>query len=211
MIYALDPPKSEERNKLKDFEEEELEEIVRLMLKVSTKRLKKEYKFHHNLTLNGLQRFCCECCIYTPQNTFYINPPSFSRESRYDYWDIGFLDIKNNLFYEANLLTKTPFEKNLFFFDFTNFLQVIIDKKIYSKLFEMLDFDKGQFLNNDRFLYEPSFLRSLRNVTGDVFSADFLLYICDMMKSQNKMISYSIFKKKISSNLKNFREVMKLY
>ena len=181
------------------------------MFRVKSKRLKKDFKFGHSLTLNGLQRFSCESVIYTPQNMFYVKAPSFSRDKVYELWDVGFLDIRNVLFYEVSLLTENEFEKNLFFFDFTNLLQIIIDKKIYSKLFEQLEFDKGQFINNDRFIYEPTFLRALRRVTGEVFSADFLLYVCDMMKAHNKMISYSIFKKKISSNLKNFREVLKIY
>jgi hypothetical protein len=188
-----------------------LDEVIRIMFKIKSKRLKKDFKFSHSMTLNGLQRFSCETVIYTSHNVFYVKAPSFSREKNYELWDLGFLDIKNLLFYEVSLLTETEFEKNLFFFDFTNLLQLIIDKKIFSKLFELFEYDKGQFLYNDRFIYEPTFLRALRKLTGDMFSADFLLYVCDMMKAHNKMISYSIFKKKMTSNLKNFREIMKIY
>lgn len=190
--------------------EDELDEVIRIMFKIKSKRLKKEFKFSHNLALNGLQRFSCETVIYTQTNIFYVRAPSFCRYKNYEFWDLGFLDIKNTIFYEISLLSESEFEKNLFFFDLTNLLQIIIDKKIFSKLFEQFEFDKGQFLNNDRFIYEPTFLRALRKVTNDMFSADFLLYICDMMKAHNKMIAYSIFKKKISSNLKNFREILKI-
>lgn len=180
------------------------------MLRIKPNKLKKSFKLNQSAHLNGLQRFSCECCIYTPNNVFYIASPSFSREQDYEFWDICFLDVKNVLVYEISLLSKNIFEKNLFFYDWTNFLQLAIDKKLYLKLFELLDFDKGQYIHNDRFLYEPTFIRSLRKITQDIFSADFLLFICDIMKSNNKMVAYSILKKKLSSNLKNFRDNLKI-
>jgi hypothetical protein len=40
----------------------------------------------------------------------------------------------------------------------------------------------------------------------DVLSNDFFIFLCDLMKTSNNYISYSILKKKIASNLKNFKE-----
>jgi len=195
---------------LEDGEEEDLEEIVRLTFKVNSKRLKKDVNLNGNV-LNGLQRFSCECCLYIGGNIYFINAPSYSKEQDYEYWDLGYLDVKNSIFYETSLLTNVLWEKNAFFFDFTNLLQIIIDTRVYSRLFEYFEFDKGQFINNDRFIHEPTFLKALRKLVDDTLPPDFLLFICDMMKARNKLISYAIFKKKISSILKNFRDVLKLY
>jgi len=40
-----------------------------------------------------------------------------------------------------------------------------------------------------------------------MFSKDFAYYLCDLMKTNSNLVSYSILKKKISSNLKNFKEI----
>jgi hypothetical protein len=160
--------------------------------------------------MNGLQRFCCESCIYTPNSIFYINSPSFANDKLYEYWDVGFLDIKNLLFYETGILTLNLFDKNHFFYDWINLLQFIIDKKIYSKIFEVFDFEKGHLIRGDRLAHEAAFLRSSRNITNDSFSNEFMMFFCDLMKLQSKMISYSLLKKKICSNLKNFKDNLKI-
>jgi len=160
--------------------------------------------------MNGLQRYSCECCIYTPNNIFYIQPPAFSKESTYEFWDIGFLDIKNCIFYEIGLLNEIQYERTIFFFEWINFLQLLIDTKTYTKLFELFEFDKGLYSQNDRFIHEPMFLSSIRKITNDEMDGNFTTFMCDLFKSHNKMISFSLFKKKISSNLKNFKDNLKL-
>ena len=35
---------------------------------------------------------------------------------------------------------------------------------------------------------------------------DIFNFICQLMKGQNKLVSYSLFKKKITSNIKNFKD-----
>lgn len=41
----------------------------------------------------------------------------------------------------------------------------------------------------------------------DEFTADFLMFLCDMFKNSKGLISLSILKKKIASNLKNFKDL----
>ncbi len=205
----LDHPQQDEKEDTNKFEDE-LEEIVRISLKIKSRKLMKSFKLDENTSMNGLQLYSCESCIYTPNNVFYIQSPTFSSEKDYEYWDIGFLDIKNGLFYEVGILLNENMERIKHFYDWITFLQTIIDNKVFSKLFEFFEFDKGQFLNNDRFLHEPSFLQPLRKLTNNSFTAEFMIFLCDMMKSQNKMVSFTILKKKVCSNLKNFKENLKL-
>lgn len=190
-------------------DDDELEEIIRITLKIKSKKLKKYFKIDENTIMNGLQRNSCECSVYTPNNIFYIKSPTFSKDKNYEYWDIGFLDIRNNLFYELGNLLELTCERIQHFYDWINFLQIIIDHKIYTKLFEIFEFDKGQFLNNDRFIHEPTFIASLRNITKNEFNSEFIIFLCDIAKIQNKLISFVVLKKKISSNLKNFRDNLK--
>jgi hypothetical protein len=176
------------------------------MLRINSQELLKQYELSHRMKINGLQKYSCEVCIYTPNNTFFIQSPQYSREAEYYYWDLGFFDTRNMLFFELGLLTKGVYnDKNLFFADWIVFLQILLDKKIYSKLFESLSFNKGMLSSNDRLLYEPAFIRSIKSISENVLSVDFLIYLCDLMKNNNQMVSYSILKKKIASNLKNFQ------
>lgn len=98
----------------------------------------KTYEMTFKSSMNGLQKLNCECCVYTNSNAFFIQPPQFSREQKFEFWDVGFLDFKNHLFYELGQLLTAPFEKDTFFFnEWMTFLDKIIAKKNYLKLFEL--------------------------------------------------------------------------
>ena len=85
------------------------------------------------------------------------------------------------------------------------FLQSLIDNKIYTKLFEFFNFDKAILYNNDRYINENIFIQKLRQLNFSRENMDEIIYfILPLFKSNNKMISFSLVKKKISSNLKNF-------
>ena len=60
-------------------------------------------------------------------------------------------------------------------------------------------------MNNDRFIYSAVFKKKLEEIGFTRDKAEIVNLLCEMMKSSNKMISYSILKKKITSNLKNFK------
>jgi len=190
-------------------EDEFYPEIVRLMFKIQNRELLKYFEIYYKLFFNGLQRYSCEINIYTPENKFYVTPPQFSRDSCYNYWDIGYIDLKNMLFYEMSLLLSNPVPRLLFFEDWINFLQFISDNKLLSKLFEAFMFNKGILISNDRLLYEAAFIKAFKLVVdNNEFGRDFILYLADIAKNNYKMVSYTMFKKIISSNLKNFKSAL---
>lgn len=59
-----------------------------------------------------------------------------SNKQEYEYWDIGFLDVKNVIFYETGLLLDIPLEKDIFFKEWIDLLQILIENRVYIKLFE---------------------------------------------------------------------------
>ena len=200
--------KINEEQEVERPEEEEFPEIVRFMLKIQNNDFLNYYEIYHKNLFNGLQRFCCEMNIFTPENKFYVSPPQYSRDSTFYYWDIGFIDLKNMYFYEMSLLLNKPVPRILFFLDWINFLQFILDSKLTSKLFEAFLFNKGILIANDRLLYEAAFVRAFKMVTNEInesFGRDFTLYLADIAKNNYKMVSYTMFKRLVSSNLKNFK------
>ena len=156
--------------------------------------------------MNGLERFGCQTIIYMPKNMFYVTAPSFCNEG-YCLWNIGWIDVKNQLFYQTNSLTESLNDRILHFSCWLEFLQAIIDHKIYSKIFEFFNFDKAILLNNDRYIYENIFIQCLKKLDFcKENEEDIMPFISSLFKSNNKMISFAIIKKKISSNLKNFSD-----
>ena len=156
--------------------------------------------------MNGLERFGCQTIIYTPKNIFYITAPSFYTEG-YNLWNIGWLDIKNNLFYQTNTLTNSLNDRILYFSCCLEFLQALIDNKVYLNIFQFFGFDKSFLLGNDRYIYEGLFIQCLQKLNfckND--KEEILQFITSFFKSENKMVCFSLVKKIISSNLKNFSD-----
>lgn len=109
-------------------------------------------------------------------------------------------------------------ERTLFFREWINFLEIIIQKKLYDKLFQFFGFPTSILEGKDRLLHEPEFFNSIKKMIFDPlnakyvqdncnFNTDFFVYICNLFKNLKNKVSYSIFKTKISSNLKNFRDL----
>jgi hypothetical protein len=154
--------------------------------------------------MNGLERFGCQTIIYTPKNTFYINSPIYCKEG-YKLWNIGWVDLKNELFYQTNTLIDNKYERVQYLSLWIDFLQTLINKQIYKNLFKYFGFEESALINKDRYIYEPILKKILINLKFcDENENDVFQFICDLFKSNNNMISYSLIKKKISSNLKNF-------
>ncbi len=161
--------------------------------------------------MNGLRRFSCECSIYTSKNVFYFSAPPFTKDPQVNYWDLGYLDIKNLIFYETNVLSQCIFERTIYFHEWTSFLQVILDKRLFQKLFEVFNFNKGILSFKDRIIHEQAFLKSLKNILeNSECTADFALFLSDMMKNEKRFVSYTLLRKKISSNLKNFIDNLRM-
>ena len=133
-----------------------------------------------------------------------MNSPIYCKEG-YKYWNIGWIDCKNELFYQTNALLERPFERVQYLSLWIDFLQTLITNQIYKNLFEYLGFEGSTLISKDRFIYEPILKKKLIGLKFcDQNDNDTLQFICDLFKSNNNMISYSLIKKKISSNLKNF-------
>lgn len=160
-------------------------------------------------SMNGLQRYSFETLIFSPNNTFYIPAPTVS-DITYKTWVLGWLDPKQVYFYETNYLTNEPFDRIQNFDEFLEFLQAVLDKKIYGNIFNYFEFGKGILMNNDRFIYPAVFKKQLEKLEFTQNKLDILNLLCEMMKHSNKLISFSILKKKITSNLKNFKTDLQL-
>ena len=187
-------------------ETENYDNIVSLSFIIQTETLKNNNHQDKGFAMNGLQRFGCQTIIYMPKNMFYITSPSFSQEG-YCFWNLGWIDVKNQLFYQTNTLTNNLDERISFFSYWLEFLQTLIDNKIYANLFEFFKFDKAILYNNDRFINENIFIQSLKQLNFCKENENEIIpFIIPIFRSDNKMISLALVKKIISSNLKNFSD-----
>jgi hypothetical protein len=110
--------------------------------------------------MNGLERFGCQTIIYTPRNTFFLNSPNLAREG-YKFWNLGWFDFKNILFYQTNILLENRLERVQFFSLWIDFLQTLITNQIYKNLFEYFGFEGSTLIGKDRYIYEPIFKKIL--------------------------------------------------
>ena len=187
-----------------DEEAENYDNIISLSFIIQTDAIKNNNYQDKGFKMNGLERYACQTIIYMPTNIFYITSPSYSQED-YCLWNLGWIDVKNQLFYQTNTLTNSLDSRIAYFSYWLEFLQALIDNKIYTNLFEYFNFDKAILYNNDRFINENIFIKSVKQLDFCKENIDEVIsYIIPFFKSGNKMISLSLLKKKISSNLKNF-------
>jgi hypothetical protein len=196
-------------------EEEECGQVIRLSMVIKSKYLSQlvDVKTSSVPSKHSTQ---IESCLYSPSgHIFFIPFPNQMREENCSMWDIGFLDIKSDIFYETGVLLNSAPGRLTHFNELVDFLQLIIDHKVYTNLFDLFEFKKGVLHLNDRVLYETAFLRSLKTIQASInekpypifnhFFPEFLIFISGMFKEKNGMISFANFKKKLSSNLKNFK------
>ena len=194
-----------EKNENDEDDLENFDEIIKLSLKILTEPLKIHNYQEKGFSMNGLERYACMTMIYTLNNIFYIPSPSFCKEG-YSIWNLGWLDIRNQFFYETNTLSSQLNDRLLFFSSWIDFLQKILDEKLYNKLFKFFGFVKGLLINHDRFISEETFIKTLNDMKFNEENNNKIYnFISELMKGENKLISYCIFKKKITSNIKNFK------
>ncbi|MCQ2817981.1 MAG: hypothetical protein MJ252_12015 [archaeon] len=145
------------------------------------------------------------------------------------YWDLGWLDFKNKMFYETSTffkLEEIPIREN-YFEEWIELLQKLLDNQIYKDLFTYFNFNFSYLNDSDRFGNNEQFINNVNKLIelnpdpndsnyeekvkkmNDVFS--FILSIFsvedDVSSYENlesSLVSFSILKKKITSNLKNF-------
>ena len=205
--------------------------------------------------------------IYTPSNKFYINlPTSFNKLPHYNednnnndelnrkktnsknkkkkieycdgfYWDLGWVDPKNKLYYETSVffpINLIP-EREEFFEKFIEFLQIFIDKRIANDLFTFFNFENSILTLGNRYLPKRIFVNKLnvildeginrfnRELTEEEEKEEierrknkerFIEFICNILNGYDlqknlidNSISFNLLKKKISSNLKNFEDL----
>lgn len=156
--------------------------------------------------MNGLERYGCQTIIYMPKNMFYLTAPKFCTEG-YTIWNLGWIDVKNQLFYQTNTLSENLEDRISHFSNWLEFLQSLIDDKIYTKLFEFFGFDKANLINGDRLVSEEIFVQNLKELKFCKNNEDDILeFIVNAFRNSNKIISFNLVKRKISSNLKNFSD-----
>ena len=179
--------------------------IMNLTLIINSEELLNPNYQDKGKPMNGLERFGCQTIIYTPRNTFFLNSPNLARDG-YKFWNLGWFDFKNILFYQTNILLENKLERVQFFSLWIDFLQTLITNQIYKNLFEYFGFEGSTLIGKDRYIYEPIFKKILvgLNFCNENENADLLQFICELFKANNNMISFSLLKKKISSNLKDF-------
>ena len=96
----------EENNELNNNEseiKENFDHIMNLTLIINSEELLNSNYQDKGKTMNGLERYGCQAIIYTPRNTFFINSPNLAKDG-YIFWNLGWFDFKNILFYQTNIL-----------------------------------------------------------------------------------------------------------
>lgn len=167
---------------------------------------------------NGLVKYSCQVTLYTANDVYQLLPPEFSADPEFSVWDLGFLDVKNVLFYELGQMSEKLLDRTLFFREWINLLEIFVNKKVHEKFFEFFNFQNSSLVGNNRYLHEPEFFSPLRRILQNPknskliwddsdFNSDFLVYVCNLFKTYNNLIAYTLLKKKICSNLKNFKDL----
>ena len=81
------------------------------------------------------------------------------------YWDLGWIDSSNFIYYETSVffdIEQKP--KRLSYYEFwIEFLQSLIDKKLYNSLFDYFCFNLSILTRGDRYLAKKIFGKKLRN------------------------------------------------
>ena len=206
--YNTNLMNSKSTNENNNIEESRDMENYDNIISISYKIISEQLKIHNYedkpLSMNGLERYGCQTIIYTPKNIFYIPSPKYTTKN-YSIWFIGWIDLKNELFYEINKLIHTQNERTLFFGEWLEFLQVLINEQIYTNLFEYFGFEKGDLEIGDRILDLNLFEEKIKNMKYFNQKKMYIInFICSIFKNRNNLISFSLFKHIVFSNLKNF-------
>ena len=153
------------------------------------------------------------------------------------YWDLGWVDPKNKLYYETSVffsINSIP-EREEFFEKFIEFLQIFIDKRIANELFSFFNFENSILTLGNRYLAKNIFVNKLNVILDEGINRfnrelteeeeieekerkknkeRFIEFICNILNGYDlqknlidNSISFNLLKKKISSNLKNFEDL----
>ena len=137
------------------------------------------------------------------------------------YWDLGWLDPKNFIYYETSVFF--DFEQKpsrLTYYEyFIEFLQALIDKQVYNSLFNYFHFNLSILTRGDRYLPKKIFVKKMIELIivnkEDNENSEELMntinFICNILcgydeenNIRDDSISFNLLKKKVSSNIINF-------
>ena len=169
-------------------ETENYDNIISLAFIIQTDNLKYNNYQDKGFTMNGLERYGCQTIVYMPKNMFYLSAPKFCNEG-YCIWNLGWIDVKNQLFYQTNTLTEDLEDRISHFSLWLEFLQSLIDDKIYTKLFEFFSFDKANLSNGDRLLNEEIFVQEFSK-----YLAGIPTLFNELDKTSMSKLMYEIFR-----------------
>ena len=169
-------------NNTNSEQKENFDNIMNLTLEINTEELLINNYQDKGFTMNGLERYGCQTIIYTSKNAFYINSPNYCREG-YKFWNIGWIDYKNELFYQTNALIENRFERIQYLSLWLDFLQTLINNQIYKNLFEYFGFEGSALNNKDRFIYKSKIKKKLIDLNFcDENNNENLHFICELIK-----------------------------
>ena len=156
------------------------------------------------------------------------------------YWDLGWIDLKNYLFYETSVYFKLEYkpERCLYFENFIDFLQIFIDQRICDSIFNFFNYEMSTLAGSDRYLPKKIFEsklfyfldednrnnRNSEQIKNNSSKSNsnklnqkqqhlhkFVQFVCNILcgydednNIKDDSISFSLLRKKVSSNLQNF-------
>ena len=139
------------------------------------------------------------------------------------YWDLGWVDSHNFIYYETSVFFDIKQKPNrlMYYENYIDFVQALIDKQIYCNLFDYFCFNLSILTRGDRYLQKKIFEKKLVelndfNLKGnDEKNRNDLIntiqFICNILcgydednNIRDDSISFNLLKKKVSSNIKNF-------
>ena len=139
------------------------------------------------------------------------------------YWDLGWVDSHNFIYYETSVffdIEQKPGRLS-YYENYIDFLQALIDKQIYISLFNYFNFEESILTRGDRYLKKKTFEQKMHelgdfelNGKDEKKKKEFentIQFICNILcgydednNIRDDSISFSLLRKKISSNLQNF-------
>ena len=175
-------------------------------------------------------------------NKSFNNKKNANEEEEFTglYWDLGWIDLKNYLFYETSVYFKLEYkpERCLYFENFIDFLQIFIDQRICDSIFNFFNYEMSTLAGSDRYLPKKIFEsklfyfldednrnnRNSEQIKNNSSKSNsnklnqkqqhlhkFVQFICNILcgydednNIKDDSISFSLLRKKISSNLQNF-------
>ena len=138
------------------------------------------------------------------------------------YWDLGWLDPSNFIYYETSVFFDNEQKPNrLSYYEYyIEFIQSLIEKQVYNTLFDYFHYNLSILARGDRYLPKKIFKKKLLEliIINDGENSDkrkelndTINFICNILcgydeenNIRDDSISFNLLKKKVSSNIINF-------